>query len=212
MRLQISGAEESTRTDAVLTLGMATPIGRLYLAATPRALIRIELPSARAELRLNVWLALHFPMAPKRNGVNPILKRAASEIAAYFTGGLTDFTVAVELWGTPFQTAVWKTVAAIPTAETRTYSEIAAAVGRPKAVRAVGAAQAANPLPIVIPCHRVIAASGQLAGYSGGLAAKQWLLDHELGQRERGATVAAPRPRRPVSGPAAKPRPAPPRA
>jgi methylated-DNA-[protein]-cysteine S-methyltransferase len=194
MRLRISGADESTRTEAVLTLGIPTPIGRLYLAATPRALIRIELPSARAELRLNVWLALHFPMAPKRNGVNPILKKSATELEAYFTGGLTEFSIALELWGTSFQTEAWKAVARIPHGKTVTYAEIASAIGRPRAVRAVGAAQAVNPLPVVIPCHRVIGTDGQLTGYAGGLAVKRWLLDHESAQQDRG--LDAPRLRR----------------
>ncbi|RMD83231.1 MAG: methylated-DNA--[protein]-cysteine S-methyltransferase, partial [Candidatus Dadabacteria bacterium] len=151
----------------------------MYAAASPRGLVRLELPGPQAEARMAVWLALHFPRAARRSGVSPILRKAATELEAYFTGGLTSFSVPLDLRGTPFQLAVWKAVQAIPYNETRTYGEIARAVGRPKAVRAVGAAQAANPLPILIPCHRVIGADGTLTGYGGGLEIKRWLLEHE---------------------------------
>jgi O-6-methylguanine DNA methyltransferase len=206
MKLRASSASESVRTEPVLTLGIATPIGRLYLAATSRALVRLELPSARAEVRMNVWLALHFPLAPKRSGVSPILRKAATQIESYFTAGATEFSLPLELWGTPFQTTVWKAVAKIPAGETRSYADIATVIGRPKAVRAVGAAQAANPLPILIPCHRVIGTNGTLTGYAGGLDVKQWLLDHEAAISERRlAAVQIPRTRRPIVGPVAKP-------
>jgi len=161
---------------------------------------------------MNVWLALHFPLAPKRSGVCPILKKAATQIESYFTAGFTDFSLPLELWGTPFQTTVWKAVAKIPAGETRSYADIAASIGRPRAVRAVGAAQAANPLPILIPCHRVIGADGTLMGYAGGLDVKQWLLEHEATRSERRmGTVQVQRPRRPPVGPVAKPPFAPPR-
>lgn len=213
MKLRASSASESVRTDPVLTLGIATPIGRIYLAATSRALVRVELPSARAEVRMNVWLALHFPLAPKRSGVSPILKKSATQIESYFTAGFTDFSIPLELWGTAFQTTVWKAVAKIPAGETRSYADVAATIGRPRAVRAVGAAQAANPLPILIPCHRVIGTDGTLTGYAGGLDVKQWLLEHEATRSERRLTTArATRPRRPMIGPVAKPPPAPSRA
>jgi methylated-DNA-[protein]-cysteine S-methyltransferase len=155
---------------------------------------------------MNVWLALHFPLAPKRSGVSPILRKAATQIESYFTAGATEFSLPLELWGTPFQTTVWKAVAKIPAGETRSYADIAAVIGRPKAVRAVGAAQAANPLPILIPCHRVIGTNGTLTGYAGGLDVKQWLLDHEAAISDRRlGTVQIPRTRRPIVGPVAKP-------
>ena len=209
MKLRASSTSESLRTEPVLTLGIATPIGRIYLAASSRALVRVELPSAQAEMRMNVWLALHFPLAPKRSGVSPILKKSATQIESYFTARFTDFSVPLELWGTAFQTTVWKAVTKIPSGETRSYGDIANAIGRPRAVRAVGAAQAANPLPIIIPCHRVIGTDGALTGYAGGLGVKQWLLDHEATDNERRlAAVEPPRPRRPFMGPVAKPPPA----
>lgn len=155
---------------------------------------------------MNVWLALHFPAAPKRAGVTPILKKASHQIEDYFTGGLREFALPLELWGTPFQTSVWREVAKIPSGETRTYSDIAIAIDNPNAIRAVGSAQAANPLPIVIPCHRVIGTGGRLSGYAGGIEAKQWLLEHEAAQYEREhGSPPKRKPRRPVVGPVARP-------
>ena len=141
---------------------------------------------------MNLWLALHFPNAARRSGVTPILRKAASELEAYFTGRLRAFSLPVELAGTSFQVSVWEQVGRIPFGATASYGEIARAVDSPSAVRAVGGAQGANPVPIVIPCHRVIGADGTLTGYGGGLATKKWLLDHE-----DALAAAAARPERP---------------
>jgi len=175
----------------ILSLSIPTPIGRLWLAAGPTGLVRVELPGPNAEFRMNVWLALHFPASSKRAGVTPILKKAATQLQAYFTSGLTDFTVPVALVGTDFQVDVWRDVACIPFGATRSYRDVADRIGRPRAVRAVGGAQSVNPVPIVIPCHRVIAANGGLAGYAGGLETKKWLLEHEAAHDHR---ITPPRP------------------
>jgi O-6-methylguanine DNA methyltransferase len=167
------------RDDTILFLATATPIGRLHLAASPHGIVRIELPLPSAEACLNLWLAMHFPNATRRRGMSPILRKAATQLEAYFTGGLRAFSLPLDLAGTPFQVAVWQTVAAIPFAETRSYRDVAISVGKEKALRAVGAAQGANPVPIVVPCHRVIGSDGKLTGYGGGLPTKRWLLDHE---------------------------------
>ncbi|MEE8310694.1 MAG: methylated-DNA--[protein]-cysteine S-methyltransferase [Candidatus Binatia bacterium] len=199
----VRSSDESppTRPHPVLTLSLPTPIGRVYMAATERALIRIELPDPNAEMRLKIWVALHFPHASIRSGVSPILKKTATQLEGYFTGGLTRFTLPCRLVGTEFQVAVWEHVRNIPFGGTRSYGEIAAALERPRAVRAVGAAQGANPLPIVIPCHRVIGADGTLTGYGGGLDVKHWLLEHEselperaVAKPERRLHALAPRP------------------
>ena len=84
--------------------------------------------------------------------------------------------------GTDFQQAVWAELAAIPAGQTRTYGDVAAALGKPSASRAVGAATGRNPISIIVPCHRLVGATGALTGYAGGLARKRWLLDHERGQ------------------------------
>jgi methylated-DNA-[protein]-cysteine S-methyltransferase len=101
---------------------------------------------------------------------------------AYFAGDFASLDeISVATGGTPFQQAVWRALRTIPPGTTQTYGQIAAQIGRPSASRAVGAANGTNPVAIVVPCHRVIGADGTLTGYGGGLARKQWLLDHERG-------------------------------
>ena len=106
---------------------------------------------------------------------------ALKEIHAYLRGELRQFSTPLDLRGTPFQQAVWRHIAEIPYGETTTYGTIAAAVGHPQATRAVGQATGANPVPIVIPCHRVVGSSGSLTGFSGGLPLKERLLGLEQG-------------------------------
>jgi len=110
---------------------------------------------------------------------NPFLRQAVDQLQAYFAGELHDFDLPLDLQGTEFQQRVWRELCKIPYGETRSYSFLAVALGAPKAVRAVGAANGRNPIPIVIPCHRVIGASGSLVGYGGGLPLKRLLLDLE---------------------------------
>jgi methylated-DNA-[protein]-cysteine S-methyltransferase len=114
-----------------------------------------------------------------RNDGNPLLAEAARQLQAYFAGQLREFQLPLDIEGTDFQKRVWGQVAAIPYGETRSYLQIAAALGSPGAVRAVGAANGANPAPIVVPCHRVIGAHGKLVGYGGGLPLKKRLLELE---------------------------------
>jgi methylated-DNA-[protein]-cysteine S-methyltransferase len=104
---------------------------------------------------------------------------AGAQIAQYLEGTRRHFSCELELRGTDFQVAVWRAIARIPYGETATYADIARAVGRPRATRAVGAACGRNPLTLVIPCHRVVGANRALTGYGGGLPRKQWLLRHE---------------------------------
>ena len=110
---------------------------------------------------------------------DPLLIDAADQLRAYFAGELREFDIPLAPSGTAFQRQVWSAVAAIPFGATATYSEIAAVVGRPSARRAVGAANGQNPLPVVVPCHRIVGAAGGLTGYGGGLDRKRRLLDLE---------------------------------
>ena len=110
---------------------------------------------------------------------NPILRQAAEQLRAYFAGELMDFDLTLDMQGTGFQRRVWDELRNIPYGETRSYSFVANTIGAPKAVRAVGAANGRNPIPIVVPCHRVIGAGGTLVGYGGGLPLKRFLLDLE---------------------------------
>ncbi len=109
----------------------------------------------------------------------PAERRAAQELEQYLAGRRTAFTVPVRPHGTAFDHRVWDVVARIPYGETVTYGEVASAIGNPKAARAVGSANGRNPIPIIVPCHRVVAAGGRLGGYGGGLPLKRRLLDLE---------------------------------
>lgn len=106
-------------------------------------------------------------------------KSIQQQLDAYFAGKLQRFDVSCKVSGTPFQERVWKALSKIPYGQTWSYSEIAASIGNPKAVRAVGTANGRNPISIIVPCHRVIGADGTLTGYGGGLKAKAWLLKLE---------------------------------
>ncbi|MFJ8793442.1 methylated-DNA--[protein]-cysteine S-methyltransferase [Streptomyces sp. NPDC102462] len=106
---------------------------------------------------------------------------AEEQLAAYFAGELTEFTLQLRLHGTPFQRSVWEQLTKIPYGETRTYGDLADALGNPNASRAVGLANGRNPVGIIVPCHRVVGSDGSLTGYGGGLERKQRLLDFERG-------------------------------
>jgi methylated-DNA-[protein]-cysteine S-methyltransferase len=109
----------------------------------------------------------------------PLIKKAAAQIDEYLAGKRKQFTIPLALHGTEFQMAVWRELQKIPFGETRSYKDIAAAIGRPKAVRAVGMANNRNPIVLIVPCHRVIGHDGSLTGYGGGLSLKRRLLELE---------------------------------
>ena len=110
---------------------------------------------------------------------HPVLRQAARELREYFAGERREFSVPLDITGTEFQNKVWRALRSIPFGETRSYGELAAQIGAPKASRAVGAANGRNPIPIILPCHRVIGSSGSLTGFGGGLPMKKQLLAHE---------------------------------
>ncbi len=150
---------------------MATPIGELTLVATDEALVAIRW-DGEGDGRARFAALTDAP-------AHPLLRRAAMHLGEYFAGERTVFDLPLAGAGTPFQRAVWRALLDIPFGETRSYRDIAVALGRPTATRAVGAANGRNPLPIVTPCHRVIGADGSLTGFGGGLPIKRWLLAHE---------------------------------
>ncbi len=110
---------------------------------------------------------------------HPLLARAGEQLSEYFAGRRQAFDLPLAARGTGFQQSVWRALTAIPYGVTRSYGEIAAEVGSPKASRAVGAANGRNPIAVIVPCHRVIGADGSLTGFGGGLDRKRWLLEHE---------------------------------
>ena len=119
------------------------------------------------------------PVDGHRQDANRLLREAASQLHAYFARDLRRFQLPLDLHGTEFQKRVWRELEKIPYGETRSYAQIAAAIGSPQAVRAVGAANGSNPAAIVVPCHRVIGSGGRLTGYGGGLPLKKRLLELE---------------------------------
>ena len=119
------------------------------------------------------------PVDGHRQDANPFLREAVSQLHAYFARNLRRFQLPLDMPGTEFQKSVWRELGKIPYGETRSYAQIAAAIGTPKAVRAVGAANGSNPVAIVVPCHRVIGSGGRLTGYGGGLPLKKRLLELE---------------------------------
>ncbi len=144
-------------------LSIDTPIGPLVLGGDDTALTHVWLPGSTRD-------------GSTKGAVPAPLRTAAAQLEEYFSGSRTSFTLSLAPRGTAFQLAVWKSLADIPYGETITYGELARRVGRPAASRAVGQANGANPLPIVYPCHRVVAAGGKLGGYGGGLDTKRRLL------------------------------------
>ena len=150
---------------------VSTPVGRLLLAGDDEGLRRISFQSgSRPAEPAGDWQRADEPF-----------RDVAAQLEAYFAGKLDRFDVALAPEGTPFQREVWSALTAIPYGETVTYGELARRLGRPNAFRAVGAANGSNPIPIIIPCHRVIGADGSLTGFGGGLGIKRRLLDLEAG-------------------------------
>jgi len=168
-----------TDSDPKIYLGELknTPLGDLDLAASDLGLVAVEWASSRPELHAY----LHRWARPVEENTGKI-RRYAKELREYIDGNRRKFTFAID-WSvlSPFQRKAMRAVSAIPYGETRTYAEIAAQIGHPRAYRAVGRANATNPMPLVIPCHRVIGADGKLHGYGGGtgLPTKEWLLKME---------------------------------
>ncbi len=158
------------------TAEMKTPIGKLVLFAKGGALVALALDGGEAETRR--WLARRFGRFEDEPQDDPA--GAVTALRAYFKGDLTALDrVRVDTGGTAFQRSVWAALRRIPRGRTISYGELARRVGRPSAFRAVGAANGSNPVALIVPCHRVIAADGTIGGYGGGLDCKRWLLAHE---------------------------------
>jgi methylated-DNA-[protein]-cysteine S-methyltransferase len=160
--------------DGVCYTYLASPLGKLLLTSDGEGLTGIQFPR-------------HHPSQPpaywKRDPQR--FNEACRQLRAYFAGELRDFDLPLAMAGSPFERRVWNALRKVPHGKTVSYGHIAARIGQPKACRAVGLANGKNPIPIVVPCHRVIGADGSLAGYGGGLDTKRWLLELEGVQLER---------------------------
>ncbi|MGH8173444.1 MAG: methylated-DNA--[protein]-cysteine S-methyltransferase [Rhodanobacteraceae bacterium] len=157
------------RTEAMHYDFLDTPIGPLVLVGEQDALTHLLLPKDGKPAHV----APEWQRAPAR------LREARAQLTAYFAGKLLTFDIPIAPRGTAFQRAVWDELQRIPYGDTISYADLARRIRKPSAMRAVGAANGANPISLIVPCHRVIGADGTLTGYGGGLPAKRWLLDHE---------------------------------
>ena len=147
---------------------------KLYLAATSKGLCCLIFPNEPFDT-LADWVDSHIPLAHLIED-EEALDIYRKQVLEYLQGKRTAFTFPLDFRGTPFQVSVWRELCHIPYGETCSYGEIARAIGHPSASRAAGAANGANPIAIIVPCHRVIGSNGKLVGYGGGLPTKEWLL------------------------------------
>jgi methylated-DNA-[protein]-cysteine S-methyltransferase len=146
-----------------------SPIGKLRVAVDERGLRYVLFDSNKHPPKhISDWLRDCSPT-----------RQAREQLLQYFAGEIKTFELAISFDGTEFQQRTWNQLASIPYGKTWSYSDLAIRVGSPKAVRAVGSANGRNPIPIVLPCHRVIGSNGSLTGFGGGLPIKKWLLEHE---------------------------------
>jgi len=154
-----------------------TPVGHMLVVGDTEWLHFVGLPGSFDETT----------MAPDRRGTPDAVDETVNQIDAYFDQRLRTFSLPLQPSGTEFQRRVWFALADIGYGETESYGQLAARVGNPKACRAVGLANGRNPIPLILPCHRVIGSNGSLTGYGGGLDLKKWLLDYEAGAVASGA-------------------------
>jgi methylated-DNA-[protein]-cysteine S-methyltransferase len=175
--------EETMGEAAIRRAEWRSPLGSIGLWLSARGLARLDFLDGNTADGVS-WARRAFGSAPigAASPDDALAAEMIDQLAAYFAGRRRVFDIPLDLQGTPFQRAVWEAVRAVPWGETRSYGEIARAIGRPQAVRAVGAANGANPLSIVVPCHRLVGAAGELRGYGGGLERKRALLALERGR------------------------------
>lgn len=167
--------------DAAHFVIFSSPLGAIWLAATERGICALGFGESAG--RLAGHLARHAIATPEP-GETPALREAVSQLTAYFEGQLQTFDVPLDLRGTPFQKAVWEKLRHINYGETLTYGQVALEVERPNGAQAVGRAVGANPVSLIVPCHRVVGQNGELTGYAYGLGRKGALLELEQHGRQ----------------------------
>ncbi|MCP4655868.1 MAG: methylated-DNA--[protein]-cysteine S-methyltransferase [bacterium] len=162
---------QQRESDDLARITWESPIGWLAVAAHSQAVVEVHFNASGGEA------------ASAGAAARALCREARREITAYLAGDLRRFTVPIDARGSDFQRAVWAAISAIPYGRTLAYGELAARLGKPLTSRAVGGACGANPIPLIIPCHRVLAANGRLGGFGGGRELKSWLLELESGCR-----------------------------
>jgi len=173
--------------ETIRTCEFQSPAGRLRLGSTEKGLCWVELPGA-AGRGFSGWLRVYAPGAQVADDARAN-RSAREQVLEYLEGDRIHFELPLDLRATPFQHAVYEQLLAIPYGETRSYAEVARAAGHPNAVRATGTANGANPIALVVPCHRVIASGGGLGGYGGGLELKRRLLAMESARVRAGGLL-----------------------
>jgi methylated-DNA-[protein]-cysteine S-methyltransferase len=192
----MSSNTETAGDAAATTTTMSSPLGDIVIVAHAGAVCEIRLPDATIGLprasreppespeRRELYEP-HDSAEPPASTADGVPGEARRQLAEYFAGRRREFELPLELRGTAFQERVWRALLDVRYGETVSYAELARAVGAPTSARAVGAAVARNPLPIVVPCHRVIGSAGDLRGFASGLARKRWLLQAETADGRR---------------------------
>ena len=170
--------------ETIRTFEFESPVGRMRLGSTDKGLCWVELPGSGGR-GFSGWVRAQVPDAEivEDEASN---RSAREQLLEYLAGDRIHFELKLDLRATPFQHSVYEELLAIPYGETRSYADVAREIGNPKAVRATGTANGANPIPLIIPCHRVIASGGGLGGYGGGLPLKRKLLAMERSQVRAG--------------------------
>ena len=177
-----TAAITSPSSDETLVVGAVhSPVGTFHAALSSAGLCCLAFPGDPLDA-CERWVRRWIRSA-RRSDDRVGLDWVSTQLTAYFEGQIREFSVPLDLRGTPFQLQVWNSLRTIPYGETRSYAQVAMAISRPRAVRAVGAANGQNPIPILVPCHRVVGSNGALVGYGGGLDTKRFLLDLERAAR-----------------------------
>ncbi len=174
-------------SNEIVTCKFDSPLGEMIGGTTGEGICLLEWVDRGGEERIFARLEKRQKMSAIA-GTHPHLDELQRQVRAFFDRSLTEFDLPLDLKGTPFERQVWNQLLAIPYGETRSYGETAAALDKPGAARAVGRANGANYVSIIVPCHRVIEANGSLRGYGGGLDRKRYLLDLEAGKLELNLT------------------------
>jgi methylated-DNA-[protein]-cysteine S-methyltransferase len=156
---------------------LRTPIGELLIAGSSLGVCRICFPG-EPQVEKYLWFNKHFSALPEEHA-DPVIERAADELQEYFERRRQSFDLPLDLRGTPFQLEVWRELTRVPYGSTISYGELARRVGKPGGARAIGSVMASNPVPIVVPCHRVVGHDSSLVGFGGGLSLKERLLELE---------------------------------
>ncbi len=172
--------------DTIAIATIATPLGDISAASSPRGLVYLGF-GERAQALAEAWTRRWWPDAALAYD-QPAPPDLVAQLAAYFAGELREWSLPLDLRGTPFQLQAWQALRQIRYGTTRAYSEHASAIGHPRAVRAVGAANGANPISVIVPCHRLIGKGGTLVKYGGGLEIKRRLLELEGVRMREGVT------------------------